>query len=148
MSEPTIHGNRTVYSDSAALEAVGDALGRIKSEDMLTWADVGKVLGKSDDQAANYATGRAAMDIVTFGRGKKEWNGRFTGPFDRLCIESRPRTFSDDSAHSAVIRAALSIAEAKENGGQIFDWEVRIARPVLEQARDAIEELLRMEHRK
>lgn len=143
MAKPAIHGKTVTYSDSRALEALGKSLGDIKAQDRLTWADMGAVLGVSDDQASKYADGTATMKVVTYGRGKKEWGGRFTDCFDRLCIESRPSPADDNTIHSHVIRAALSIAEAKENGGQIFDWEIRMAKPVLLQARDAIDELLR-----
>lgn len=143
MADPQIHGNRMPFSALSALQAIGSALTRIKSEDGLTWADMGVVVGKSDDQAARYADGSSTMDVIAFARAKREWNGRFTGPFDRLCADSRPVRLDDNIIHSQVIRASLSIAEAKENGGQIFDWEIRCARPVLEQARDAIEDLLR-----
>lgn len=144
MSDPTIHGFRRTLSASSILASVGQALGEIRQQDGLTWNDIGHVLGKSEDQAAKYADGSAEMGLVAFYRGKAQWNGRFTGYADRLVTETRPRALDDNAIHSKVIRAALAIAEAKENGGDIFDWEVRIARPVLEQAKEAIEELLSM----
>lgn len=140
---PTIHGKRPVYSASAARAAIGDALSAIKAEDKLTWDDLGAVLGKSPDMAAKYADGSAVMDAVTFGRAKREWNGRFTGRFDRLCVESRPAVGSDFEHQRAVIRAVAALAEALADDGEISPAEVRQHRSELESARDALEELLR-----
>ena len=134
---------RPVYSDSNALAAIGRALHEIKADDHLTWADVGAVLGVSDDQAAKYAEGTATMNAVTFGRGKKEWNGRFTGYFDRLCEDSCPgKNGNDRAGHSAVLRGVLAMAEALENDGEIYDWEVRKFRKELEEARDELDRQL------
>jgi hypothetical protein len=137
MPEPTFAGKRPAYSASNALEAIGRALHEIKAQDGLTWADIGAVLGVSDDQAAKYAEGTAAMNAVTYGRGKREWNGRFTGYFDRLCVDSRPARMSDYKAQSAILEAALALSVALEDGKVDAD-EVRDNRQTLETARDAI----------
>lgn len=142
MSAPTIAGNRRAYSASNALDALGRALHEIKTSDGLTWADMGAVLGVSDDQAAKYAEGTAAMSAVTFGRAKREWNGRFTGYFDRLCVDSRPGKASDQCTLTAVLQAASCLAKALEDG-QVTATEVRDHRSELEAARDAIDEQLR-----
>jgi hypothetical protein len=138
MANPHIHGNRAVYSASTALEAAGRALAEIKSQDRLTWSDVGAVLGVSEDQAAKYADGTSTMSFVTFGRGKKEWNGRFTGYFDRLCEDSRPGKVDDRHGHTTILQAALALSVALEDG-DISPEEVRANRHTLENARDAIE---------
>lgn len=138
MSGPTVAGKRPAYSASNALEALGRALHEIKAQDGLTWSDIGAVLGVSDDQAAKYAEGTATMNAVTLGRGKKEWNGRFTGYFDRLCEDSRPGKVCDHSALTAVLDAAARLAKALEDG-EIKPSEVRDNRSQLEAARDAIE---------
>lgn len=138
MPSPPIHGNRAVYSASAALEAAGQALGEIKAQDKLTWADIGAVLGVSEDQAAKYAEGSATMNIVTFGRGKQYWNGRFTGYFDRLCTDSRPIAVDDRKAQCTILEAALAMSVALADGNVTAE-EVRANRPTLEAARDAIE---------
>lgn len=137
MSKPTIAGNRSVYSDSNALEAIGRAIHEIRHHDGLTWTDVGKVLGVSDDQAAKYANGMAAMSLVTYGRGKREWNGRFCGYFDRLCVDSRPGKINDHGSLTAVLNAAACLAKALEDG-DIKPNEVRDHRSELEAAYDAI----------
>lgn len=141
MSEPTFAGKRPAYSASNALAAIGRALHEIKVQDGLTWADIGAVLGVSDDQAAKYAEGTASMNAVTFGRGKREWNGRFTGYFDRLCIDSRPGKIDDHKTQSAILEAALAISVALEDG-KVDPGEVRANRQTLEAARDAIEQQL------
>ena len=74
------------------------------------------MLGKSEDQAAKYRTGLAEMGTYAFAAAKREWNGRFTGAFDRLCVESRP-ALDDKSAQSLVLKAALAVSMALEDGG-------------------------------
>lgn len=139
MSAPTIHGKRTTYSASAALEAIGKALGEIKAQDGLTWSDIGAVLGKCEDQAAKYAEGTAAMDVVTFGRGKHYWAGRFTGYFDRLCDNTRPCGQSDRASITNILAAVTVLSAALEDDDAIDLREVRAHRRELEEARDAIE---------
>lgn len=143
MSGPSIHGKRAVYSASAARGLIADALSTIKHEDGLTWDDVGAVLGKSREQAAKYADGSSVMDVVTFGRAKREWNGRFTGPFDRLCVDSRPEPGCDRERGSHVLRAALALSVALEDDNEVTPKEVRANRTTIEAARDALDELLR-----
>lgn len=137
MTAPAIHGNRPTYSASNAIEALARALSEIKAADKLTYADLGAVLGKSEDQAAKYCDGSATMDAVTYGRGKREWNGRFTGYFDRLCVNSRPG-ICDQSGQTNILSAALALSVALEDG-EITAEEVRANRSTLENARDAIE---------
>ncbi|MXO72893.1 hypothetical protein [Alteraurantiacibacter buctensis] len=129
---------RTTYSASNAVDALARALTEIKEEDGLTDADIGAVLGKSDDQAAKYRTGLATMDAVTFGRGKREWNGRFTGYFDRLCEDSRPGKVCDHSTLTALLDLGAKLAKALENG-TIDAGEVRDHRSELENVRDLID---------
>lgn len=138
MADRTIHGKGPAYSASAAIEALARALGEIKAEDRLTWADVGAILGVSEDQAAKYADGTATMNAVTFGRGKREWNGRFTGYFDRLCEDSRPGRHCDRSSLTAVLDAAACLSKSLEDG-EITASEVHAHRTELEAARDALE---------
>ena len=114
MADPAIHGKRRVYSASNALTALGNALGEIRQQDGLKWGEIGEVLGKSEDQAAKYADGTAEMGVVAFGKGKREWNGRFTGPFDRLCVESRPGILCDQQAQSAVLRGHRGIHRQRQ----------------------------------
>ena len=139
MTTPIIHGKRPVFSASTVLEAIAAELSAIKATDNLTDADLGRVLGKSEDQAAKYRTGLAEMGVVAFAAAKREWNGRFTGAFDRLCVDSRPAAMSDRNAGCKVLKAALALAEALEDDDEIDIKEVRKNRSELEAARDAIE---------
>ncbi len=143
MSAPKIFGKPPVFSASAILAAVGDELGLIKSQDRLTWADVGALLGVSDDMAAKYVDGTAAMNIVTFARGKREWNGRFTGALDRLCHDSRPAKDSDRGRESKVLKAALALSIALSDDNEVDAEEVRANRATIEAARDSLDDLLR-----
>jgi hypothetical protein len=137
-----IHGNRPVFSASTVLDAIASELSVIKAEDRLTYSDLGAVLGKSEDQAAKYCDGSASMDVVTYARAKREWNGRFTGALDRLCHESRPGSGSDHDRHCKLLRAAIAVAEALADDGHISPDEVRANRATLEGARDAINDVL------
>lgn len=131
---------RPVFSASAVLDALASELSTIKHEDKLSDADIGRVLGKSEDQAAKYRTGLAEMGVIAFAAAKREWNGRFTGAVDRLCIESRPAG-DDRSCESSVLQAALALSIALQDG-KIDAGEVRANRATIEAARDALEGLL------
>lgn len=131
--------NRPVFSASAVLEAIATELSTIKHEDGLTYADIGRVLGKSEDQAAKYCAGYADMGVVSFAAGKREWNGRFTGALDRLCVDSRPGKADDRSAQTSLLKAALAMSEALEGDEEIVREEVRKNRATLENARAAID---------
>jgi hypothetical protein len=131
-------GLRPVFSASSVLDAVASELSTIKHEDNLTDADLGRVLGKSEDQAAKYRTGLAEMGIVAFAAAKREWNGRFTGALDRLCADSRPVASDDRKAQCTILEAALALSVALADGS-VTPEEVRANRATLEAARDAID---------
>lgn len=138
---PTIHGKRPVFSASSVLEAIASELAAIKAADRLTYGDLARVLGKSDDQAAKYCDGTAEMGIVAFAAAKREWNGRFTGALDRLCRDSRPCDDSDRERESKVLKAALALSIALADG-DLSDDEIRKDRVTIENARDALDGLL------
>ena len=91
--------------------------------------------------AAKYADGSASMDFITFYRGKREWNGRFTGYIDRLCVDSRPGTVDDRHGQCTILEAALALSVALTDG-DISPEEVRANRQTLENAKAAIEDQL------
>ena len=131
---------RPVFSASAVLDAVAAELSAIKHEDGLTDADLGRVLGKSEDQAAKYRTGLAEMGIVAFASAKREWNGRFTGAFDRLCVDNRPAGVAQDrTGQCKVLEAALALSVALQDDDEITREEVRKNRATLENALVAIQ---------
>lgn len=143
MSRSNRERETAVFSASTVLDRIGEALSAIRREDGLTFADMAAVLAKSEDQAARYCAGSAAMDVVTFARAKREWNGRFTGGLDRLCHDSRPTGDADRLRSSKVLKAALALSVALEDDDEITPDEVRGNRATIEAARDALDELLR-----
>lgn len=133
--------SRKPYSASNALDAVARAINEIKHEDCLTWADIGAVLGKSDDQAAKYAEGSATMDFVTFGRARHYWGTRFTHYFDQLC-GAVPAKSDERHILTTILSAAGRISEALENDETVDAVEVAANRKVLSEAFDALGGLL------
>ena len=142
MDKPTIHGRRPVFSENNLLQAAGDAILEIKHQDNLTWSDIGKVLGVSDDSAAKYASGFACMTFATFMRGKREWGGRFAGPVERLVIASRPGSVSGNMAMMHMLSASSAICAAMEDG-ELTAREIRENRHLFEKARDELDSILR-----
>jgi hypothetical protein len=142
MTKPQIHGVRATLSASAVRTALGDELSLIRQQDGLTWSDIGRIIGKSEDQAAKYADGSAEMGVVAFAFAKKEWNGRFTGALDRLVDGVKPSSFSDRTCESKVLHAALSLSIALSDDDEITPSEVRANRATIEAARDALNGLL------
>jgi len=134
---------KPVFSASKVLDTVAEALSDIRTTDGLTFADMAATLGKSEDQAAKYCAGSAEMGVIAYARAKREWNGRFTGGLDRLCHDSRPVADADRVHGSNVLKAALALSIALEDDNQIDAFEIRANRSTLEQARDALDELLR-----
>ena len=80
MNAPHFHGRRRTLTASGAVDAQNAILTAIKTEDGATWADIGRVLGKSEDRAAAYANTGAVIDLPTFLAGCHEWGGRFADP--------------------------------------------------------------------
>lgn len=135
MSKPQFHG--VFVPGSVIGTALGDALSRIRQEDRLTWAALGEVLGKSEDQVAKYADGSATMDVAAYYRGKAYWNGRFTGEADRIVEKARGEACGHQ-AQSALLKAALALSVALEDG-ELTVAEVAASRSTLEAAKDAID---------
>jgi hypothetical protein len=136
-------GERTVFSASNVVNTIAEALRAIRTEDDLTYSDIGAVLGKSDDQAAKYCAAAAAMDVVSFARAWREWNGRFAGGLQRLCQDSRPTTSSDRVRGNEVLKAATAMAVALEDADELSPQEIKANRAAMERARDALDEVLR-----
>lgn len=140
MTDRTIHGNRSPASASDILESVGRDLLQIKLDDRLTFADLGAVLGKSEDQAAKYCEGSADMGLVSFARGMSAWNGRFTNRLANL-LTGEPDATCDHAKQSKVLKAALALSVALEDGA-VDDEEIRQNRRTIEHAVDALQALL------
>lgn len=131
-----------VFSASNVTAALADELSAIRRADELTYSDLAAILGVSADMAEKYCKNAATMNAVTFARGKREWNGRFTGALDRLCVESRPSKDADRERESKVLKAALALSIALSDDDLISPEEVRANRATIENARDALDELL------
>jgi uncharacterized membrane protein len=132
---------RRRLSASVIRQAIADDLMQIKSDDRLTFEDIGRVLGKSADQAARYCDGTAAMCAETYVFAREAWNGRFTGRLDAL-LATTPDTTPDRVKGSSICRAALAVSVMLEDD-EITDDEIRDARKTLEEGRDAFDALLR-----
>jgi hypothetical protein len=132
--------SRRRLSASMIRKAIADDLMQIKHEDGLTFDDIGRVLGKSADQAARYCDGTASMCAETYAFAREAWNGRFTGRLDAL-LSGLPDATCDRHKHSSILRASLAISIMLEDES-IDDEEIRDNRKTLEEARDAIERLL------
>ena len=129
MTGPQIHGMRRSFSVSDALDTLGEDLRRIREEDKLTWADVGRVLGKSDDRAQDYAKGISEMPVSAFLLGAREWNGRFAGrvlamigkqigPLDALDM-------TDNERLAKLLHLAHMLALALADNGKVDDDELK-----------------------
>jgi hypothetical protein len=142
MSDPTIHGKRRALSASAILEAIATDLSQIKAEDKLTFADLGRVLGKSEDQAAKYCDGTAEMGVTAYAFARDQWNGRFTGTLDALICGDKAGATNDRHKATAITKALMALSVALEDDDEASPREVRKMRRELEEAQEAIKALL------
>ncbi|WP_230771122.1 hypothetical protein [Sphingomonas sp. Leaf4] len=120
MNAPHLHGTRRTFSASAAVDTQNGILTAIKFEDGATWADIGRVLGKSDDRAAAYANTASPIDLPTFLFGCKEWGGRFADPLLALVggrwAEAGAICTSDDPASLTLAQLLPAIISAELDG--------------------------------
>lgn len=128
-----------IFSASNTRDVIAEALTLIKYEDNLTDADLGRVMGKSEDQAAKYRTGLAEVPAFALLAAWREWNGRFIGPIRSYVENSRPIPTCDRKGQSSILEAALALSKALEDDDQIDREEVRDNRAILTEARDAID---------
>jgi hypothetical protein len=80
VNAPHIHRSHRTFSASKAVEVQGNVLSSIKEDDDITFKDMGRVLGKSEDRSAVYASGLSPVDLPTFLAGCHTWGGRFADP--------------------------------------------------------------------
>jgi hypothetical protein len=136
MNAPYIHGRRRTFSASAAVDAQNAILTSIKTDDAATWADMGRVLGKSDDRAAAYANTASPLDLPTFLAGCREWGGRFADPLLALVggrwAEAGAVCTGDESAAltlANLLPAVIAIeADQLTEPGELLPHEVLIRR--------------------
>lgn len=131
---------RSIFSASTVRDTIASTLKAIKDEDGLTFADMGRVMGKSGDRAEAYCNGDFSdMSGFSLLAAWREWNGRFIGPIRSLVEGSRPGgAHCDHAGQSAILKAALALSVALEDG-KVDTEEVRANRSTLENARDAID---------
>lgn len=129
MTPPQIHGKRRSFSVSDALDTLGNDLKLIREEDKLTWADVGRVLGKSDDRAQDYAKGLSEMGFTAFLLGALEWKGRFTGNVMAMIGQQMAALdaadMSDNERLAKLLHLAHMLSLALLDDGQVDDDELR-----------------------
>jgi len=130
---------KPVFSASSVRDKIAETLTAIKEEDGLTYADMGRVMGRSTDRAEAYCGGDFS-DMPSFAllAAWREWNGRFIGPIRALVEGSRPGAHCDHAGQSSILKAALALSVALEDG-TVDAEEVRANRSTLESARDAID---------
>lgn len=138
MADRQIHLSRRVFSASSVRDTIAQTLTAIKEEDRLTYADMGRVMGKSPDRAEAWCTGDfSEMSGFSLLAAWREWNGRFIGPLRDLVEQSRPGKVSDSGTLSVLLECGARLAKALENG-EIEPHEVLEARSVIEETRDAL----------
>ncbi|MBB5697019.1 hypothetical protein [Sphingomonas yantingensis] len=144
MTAPHFHGRYRTISASLMLETLGASLSTIKDQDKATDADLGAVLGKSDDRAAAYRHGDADMGAVSLLRGIAAWDGRFANDalalvgFRLVPIEAG--TASDAASLTATCALLAKKAKALEDG-VIDDDELEEMWPEIEAASRDIDRL-------
>lgn len=141
MSNRSIHGKSRALSASAIRSAIAADLAQIKHEDGLTFADLGRVLGKSEDQASKYCDGTAVMDAITYAFARDQWGSRFTGTLDAL-IASHKEPTHDRHKATAITKALMALSVALEDDDEASPKEVRKMRRELDEAQTAISDLL------
>lgn len=148
-SAPQIHGRRSSFSASNALDQLADDLTEIKHADGLSWKDVGRVLGKSDDRAASYASGLSEMTVTTFLLGCREWNGRFAnGVLSQIgmkLVETSADFATDSERLCRILKLAHLLSMAlndEETPGVVDEEELRnIGSDAIDQAARALDAL-------
>lgn len=134
---------RVVFSASSVRDTIASTLATIKDEDGITYADLGRVLGKSTDRAEAYCKGDFSdMSGFSLLAAWREYNGRFIGPIRDLVEQSRLNAPCDRQGHTSIIEASLALSVALQDG-EISPEEVLANRSTLENARDAIDAQLR-----
>jgi hypothetical protein len=82
----------------------------IKEEDGLSWKEVGRILGKSDDRASDYANSLSEMPVGAFLLACREWNGRFANSVLALIGQKIAPLASDDIADTDKLCRILRLA--------------------------------------
>lgn len=120
MAGQHVRRNRRSFSASHAVEVAGNVLLKIKSEDNLTYTELGRVIGKSKDQAERIAKGNATMDMPTFLAACDYWGERFADKVMALTgLRTAPKGSKCDTDHDgglALAKLLPPILEAEADG--------------------------------
>ncbi|BCI69988.1 hypothetical protein SPKIRA_08180 [Sphingomonas paucimobilis] len=144
MSASHIHSRYRTVPASLLLDTLGKSLSTIKDEDRATDADLGQVLGKSEDRAGAYRAGAGDMGVVSFLRGCREWDGRFANDVLSL-VGMRLTPIADTSMDESQSLAALGELIAKKAvalaDNKIDDAELEAMWPEIERVAGFIDQL-------
>lgn len=142
MSDRVIPPAHKTVSGLKLVETLGESLSRIKHEDSLTDAELGRFLHKGVDAGKAYRTGYAEMPVTSFLRGCERWNGRFANDV-LACVGMKLVPLSNAPIDGAtlstrVARLMLEISVAMEDG-VIDDLEAQRMKRTLIEAGEAID---------
>ena len=144
MSASHIYSRYRTVPASLLLDTLGKSLSTIKDEDRATDADLGQVLGKSEDRAGAYRAGAGDMGVVSFLRGCREWDGRFANDVLSL-VGMRLTPIADTSMDESQSLAALGELIAKKAvalaDNKIDDAELEAMWPEIERVAGFIDQL-------
>lgn len=136
MTEPRFHGRYRTVPSSLMLDVLGASLATIKDEDKATDADLGAVLGKSDDRVAEYRKGGGDMGVVSFLRGCKAWDGRFAndvlGLVGMKLVPLDAGEASDQASVTTFLRFATELSLDLEDDARICDHDLEDNRALIE----------------
>lgn len=138
MTAPHIHARYRTIPASLMLDTLGASLSAIKQRDGATDADLGAVLGKSDDRAAVYRAGGADMGFVSFLRGVREWDGCFANAVMALVgmklVPLEAEAVDDQACVTTVLSLALALSAELEKDGDVSNDDLERHRFVIERA--------------
>lgn len=136
MTTPQFHGRYRTIPASLMLDTLGESLTAIKSRDCATDADLGAVLGKSDDRAAAYRAGGADMGVVSFLRGCREWDGCFAngvlGLVGMKLVPIEAESVDDQASITTLLSLAMALSGELERDGKVDDEDLERHQFVIE----------------
>lgn len=136
MTTPQFHGRYRTIPASLMLDTLGESLTAIKSRDGATDADLGAVLGKSEDRAAAYRAGGGDMGVVSFLRGCREWDGCFAngvlGLVGMKLVPIEAESVDDQASITTLLSLAMALSGELEKDGKVDDVDLERHQFVIE----------------
>lgn len=136
MTGPQLYSRYHTVPASLLLKTLGDSLDAIKREDEATDTDLGAALGKHAATAERYRKGNGKMDVVSFLRGCRQWDGRFANAAlgligMKLCpIEAEPA--DDQASVTIMLRLTVQLSAELERDNDISDADLERHRSLIE----------------